>query len=145
MDLESIVAAHVTTNSLPKVHPVQRLRSPEGRRADVDELLVPLVQALWAAGVPTVAGCQNVREFVTCAAAERMQRILAEVGPLTHATSALHGHGYLRLIDDGPAARKFLRAAGPRLTRCGRLDILVQIEFDPADLPALVEAVSADE
>lgn len=43
-------------------HQVRRLRAPDGSRADIDVLLVPLVKALWAAGYETIGCCQDLGE-----------------------------------------------------------------------------------
>ena len=40
-------------------HPTKRLRAPDGTRADIDVMLVPLIKALWAAGYDTVGSCQD--------------------------------------------------------------------------------------
>jgi hypothetical protein len=43
-------------------HPSRRLRTPDGDRADIDTLLVPLIRALWAAGYETIGCCQDIGE-----------------------------------------------------------------------------------
>ncbi|MCW2929058.1 MAG: hypothetical protein JWM19_20 [Actinomycetia bacterium] len=46
----------------PQVHPAQRLTAPDGTQADIDAEIVPLVQALWALGLATMASCQDFGE-----------------------------------------------------------------------------------
>jgi hypothetical protein len=43
-------------------HPTKRLRSPGGERADIDVLLVPLIEALWQEGYETIGCCQDIGE-----------------------------------------------------------------------------------
>lgn len=43
----------------PPPHQTVWLSNPGRFRARVDYLLVPLVQALWAAGIPTTLSCQD--------------------------------------------------------------------------------------
>jgi hypothetical protein len=44
----------------PTPHATVTVRSPDGRkRAEVDLLIAPLIEALWAANVPTLLSCQN--------------------------------------------------------------------------------------
>ena len=43
-------------------HPTKRLTSPSGETADIDVLLVPLIEALWAAGYDTIGCCQDLGE-----------------------------------------------------------------------------------
>jgi hypothetical protein len=45
-------------------HPTKRLRAPDGTRADIDVMLVPLIKALWAAGFDTVGSCQDLGESI---------------------------------------------------------------------------------
>lgn len=43
-------------------HPAKRLAAPDGSRADIDVMLVPLMEALWADGYETIGSCQNLGE-----------------------------------------------------------------------------------
>jgi hypothetical protein len=43
-------------------HATRRLTAPDGSRANIDVLMVPLIKALWAAGYETVACCQDIGE-----------------------------------------------------------------------------------
>jgi hypothetical protein len=43
-------------------HPTKRLRAPDGTRADIDVMLAPLIEALWAAGYDTIGSCQDFGE-----------------------------------------------------------------------------------
>jgi hypothetical protein len=43
-------------------HPTKRLRAPDGTRAEIDVMLVPLIKALWAAGYDTIGSCQDLGE-----------------------------------------------------------------------------------
>ena len=45
-------------------HPVKRLTAPDGTEADIDVLLAPLVEALWAARYQTVGSCQDLGESI---------------------------------------------------------------------------------
>lgn len=49
---------------LDKVHPAERLTLPTGGQADIDLEMIPLVQALWAAGLSTAACCQDLGESI---------------------------------------------------------------------------------
>jgi hypothetical protein len=44
------------------IHPVKRLTAPDGHRAHIDVMLVPLIKALWRAGYETVSCCQDLGE-----------------------------------------------------------------------------------
>ena len=143
MDTRAIVDAHRASNALPRVHPSRRLTTPDGGQVEIDARLVPLMAALWARGITTVASCQNVREFVAKSSPVEFAATLADDGPLSHADSTRHGRGYLRLVDDQAAAGIFLKAAGPHLARVARLGQLVQIEFDPDSLPRVTAAAEA--
>jgi hypothetical protein len=46
----------------PQVHPAQTLIAPDGTAPDIDTEIVPLVHALWALGLKTVASCQDFGE-----------------------------------------------------------------------------------
>jgi hypothetical protein len=46
-------------------HPVKRLTAPDGSRAGIDVLIVPLIKALWAAGYETVTCCQDLGESLS--------------------------------------------------------------------------------
>jgi hypothetical protein len=41
-------------------HPTKRLVAPDGGTAEIDVLLVPLIEALWAAGYETIGSCQDL-------------------------------------------------------------------------------------
>jgi len=43
-------------------HPTKRLTDPDGHPAEIDIQLVPLIEALWAAGYETITCCQNLGE-----------------------------------------------------------------------------------
>ena len=43
-------------------HPTKYLRTPDGERAAIDVMLVPLIKALWAAGYDTIGSCQDLGE-----------------------------------------------------------------------------------
>lgn len=43
-------------------HPARRLTAPDGTVAAIDTLLVPLIEALWAAGYDTISSCQDLGE-----------------------------------------------------------------------------------
>lgn len=46
-------------------HPVKRLTAPDGSRAGIDVLMVPLIKALWSAGYETITCCQDVGQSVS--------------------------------------------------------------------------------
>ncbi|MEU8799169.1 hypothetical protein [Spirillospora sp. NPDC048819] len=50
---------------LTNVHPYERLTLPNGSQADIDLEMIPLMRALWAMGLKTVASCQNLGESIT--------------------------------------------------------------------------------
>ena len=50
---------------LTNVHPYERLTLPDGAEADIDLEMVPLVRALWAMNLETVACCQDLGESIT--------------------------------------------------------------------------------
>ena len=43
-------------------HPVKRLTTPADGDQDIDVMLSPLLEALWAAGYETIGSCQDVGE-----------------------------------------------------------------------------------
>ena len=43
-------------------HPTKYLKAPDGSRAAIDVMLVPLIKALWAAGYETITCCQDIGE-----------------------------------------------------------------------------------
>lgn len=53
------------SDRLTSVHPYERLSLPNGGQADIDVEMVPLVRALWAMGLKTVACCQNLGESIS--------------------------------------------------------------------------------
>jgi hypothetical protein len=46
------------------VHPATQLVTPEGYPADIDNVLVPLITALWAAGFTIIGSCQDLGESI---------------------------------------------------------------------------------
>lgn len=53
------------TSSLVHVHRAKRLRPPGSETdVDIDELMVPLVEAIWAHGLATEGSCQDLAESV---------------------------------------------------------------------------------
>lgn len=52
----------MSAESPPKIHPYERLTSPDGEQVEIDIEMVPLVQALWARELATVACCQDIGE-----------------------------------------------------------------------------------
>jgi hypothetical protein len=46
----------------PQIHASQRLPAPDGAEVDIDDEMVPLIRALWALGLTTVASCQDFGE-----------------------------------------------------------------------------------
>ncbi|GAA4224840.1 hypothetical protein GCM10022254_05250 [Actinomadura meridiana] len=46
--------------ALTEVHPAEETRTPSGLTARIDELMVPVVRRLWAAGYTTLMCCQDV-------------------------------------------------------------------------------------
>jgi hypothetical protein len=47
-------------------HPTKRLRyTVSGKLVAIDTMLVPLIEALWAAGYDTVGSCQDLGESIT--------------------------------------------------------------------------------
>ncbi|MFC5187961.1 hypothetical protein [Actinomadura harenae] len=47
-----------------QVHPARTVTTPDGETVEVDELMAPLVQALWAAGYATIMCCQDAGQAV---------------------------------------------------------------------------------
>ncbi|MEV5573937.1 hypothetical protein AB0L06_28195 [Spirillospora sp. NPDC052269] len=47
-----------------QVHPTRAVTTPAGETIEVDELMVPLVKALWAAGYATLMCCQDAGQAV---------------------------------------------------------------------------------
>lgn len=47
-----------------QIHPAERLRLPGGGEADIDLPMIPVVQALWRAGITTLGSCQNLGESI---------------------------------------------------------------------------------
>lgn len=45
-------------------HPTKRLIAPDGEGADIDVMLVPLIEALWEAGYDTITCCQDLGESI---------------------------------------------------------------------------------
>lgn len=52
----------MSAESPPKIHPYERLTSPVGEQVEIDSEMVPLVQALWARELVTLACCQDIGE-----------------------------------------------------------------------------------
>lgn len=52
----------MSAESPPKIHPYERLITPYGEQVEIDIEMVPLVQALWARKLITVACCQDIGE-----------------------------------------------------------------------------------
>jgi len=50
-----------STNTL-QIHPSERLITPDGSQAEIDIEMVPLILALWALNLITVASCQDFGE-----------------------------------------------------------------------------------
>jgi hypothetical protein len=46
-------------------HPSRELTEPQGKRVQIDTALVPLIEALWAAGFRTITCCQDLGESIT--------------------------------------------------------------------------------
>jgi hypothetical protein len=46
----------------PNIHPYERLTTPDDAQVEIDTEMVPLVHALWARDLVTVACCQDVGE-----------------------------------------------------------------------------------
>ena len=49
------------------IHPAKRLMAPDGEPADIDVLLVPLIEALWYSGYDTIGSCQDLGESIAAA------------------------------------------------------------------------------
>jgi hypothetical protein len=74
-------------------HPIRRRTAPDGSRASIDVLLVPLIEALWAAGYETIGCCQDLGEslhghdrksaFPASQAGDLTGVIRANCGPIT--------------------------------------------------------------
>jgi hypothetical protein len=47
-----------------QVHPSQRLHTPSGEVADIDDEMVPLVRAIWALDLKTISSCQDFGDGV---------------------------------------------------------------------------------
>ena len=47
-----------------QIHPSQRLDTPSGAVADIDDKMVPLVRAIWALGLETISCCQDFGDGV---------------------------------------------------------------------------------
>lgn len=52
-------------------HPVKRIEMPDGGEADIDVLLAPLIEALWAARYQTVGCCQDLGQSISGASPRR--------------------------------------------------------------------------
>lgn len=79
-------------------HPGELLRDPWSRElAVIDAALVPLIRALWASGIRTVASCQNVGEFAWGTLPGQAQVMVRSRRPLHHANTITHGLGYVRV------------------------------------------------
>lgn len=75
-------------------HPTKRLTAPDGETADIDAELVPLIEALWAAGLETIGCCQDLGESISDASARKsaywMGYVLLEL-PVDDACALLEG------------------------------------------------------
>jgi hypothetical protein len=52
----------MNAESPPNIHPYERLTTPDGEQVEIDTEMIPLVQALWARDLVTVACCQDIGE-----------------------------------------------------------------------------------
>ncbi|MFC9973861.1 hypothetical protein ACFVH6_23480 [Spirillospora sp. NPDC127200] len=51
----------------PNVHPTRSLLTPDGTTAHIDVEMIPVVRALWSAGLTTVGCCQDSGEYAEAA------------------------------------------------------------------------------
>jgi hypothetical protein len=52
----------MSAESPPSIHPYECLTTPDDQHVEIDTEMVPLVQALWARQLVTIACCQDIGE-----------------------------------------------------------------------------------
>ncbi|MGH3875202.1 MAG: hypothetical protein ACRDSR_27515 [Pseudonocardiaceae bacterium] len=88
----------MNTEHPPKIHPYERLITPDDAQVEIDTEMVPLVHALWANGLTTVACCQDIGESASG------HRDPARTTPSGHGGFVEYYRGYAWLkmpLDDG--------------------------------------------
>lgn len=124
-------------------HTTTLVHCPDGHFVDIDDKIVPLIKAFWAAGINTVQSCQDHDGMVWIGLEnpETLGRLLTIIGPYMDEDlverSAMHGE--VLTPDSYPEQRQFWRyRILPEPRDEIEVTFAVSLEFPPSDIPVVV-------